>query len=82
MVNHDPAEDAVYLPEILKILGWSRSKFNSLNPETDKKWRVELLDDHVIFYQHEGSPPHKRIKAFPSDLRKWIHWKISKGHLL
>ena len=81
-MNHDPPEDAVYLPEILKILGWSRSKFNSFNRETGKKWRVELLDDNAIFYQYEGRPPHRRIKAFPSTLREWVHWKISKGHRL
>lgn len=83
MVDHDPSEErAVYLPEILKILGWSRSKFNSLNRETGKKWRVELKDDNAIFYQREGSPPHRRIKAFPTKLREWMALKSSKGHLL
>jgi len=72
-------EQMVYLPDILKILNWSRSKYNSFNPETGMKWRVELKSAGVIHEQLQGSPPHKRIMAFPSDVRNWMRLKSARG---
>ena len=75
-------EYAIYLKDILEILGWSKSKFYSFNSETHMKWRDELVRSGVIFYQYEGRPPHKRIKSFPSKLRNWISLKSSKGQII
>ena len=67
-------EIAVYKDDILKILGWSYSKY--------KYRRQELVDSGVIFYRYEGIPPQKRLCAFPSKIRDWISLKSSKGEVV
>ena len=67
-------ETAVYLDDILKVLGWSRAKFfYKIN---------ELKAAGVIFYRNEGRPPRERICAFPSLLKIWISKKSSKGEVI
>ena len=67
-------EKAVYLEGILKAFGWSRRKFF---------YRLKaLLSDGVVFYRYEGKPPCRRLCAFPSEIRKWIKLKSSKGEIL
>lgn len=59
-----PVETAVYVPDILKILGWSRPKLYR---------RIEELKDAgVIMERLEGSPPRKRLCAFPSVVQRWM----------
>ena len=57
-------EIAVGFEDILKILGWSRSKFFN--------YREVLQDAGVIFYRWEGRPRVKRMYAFPTRLQEWI----------
>ena len=64
-------ETAVHLEDILRILGWSQSKFYR------RRW--ELDDLGIIFYRYQGRPPVRRLCAFPSDLRAWIRAKAKKG---
>lgn len=64
-------EVAVYRKDILKILGWSRNKFDRRRHE---------LDEHgILFHRIQGRPPVRRLCAFPSDLRAWIRAKAKKG---
>jgi len=58
-------ETAVYFDDILKILGWSRSKY--------KRNRKALHNSGAIYYDQEGAPPTLRVKAFPSRLQKYLH---------
>jgi hypothetical protein len=67
-------ESAVYLEDILTILGWSRAKFFNK--------REELKDAGAIFYRYEGRPPRLRLCAFPSEIRTWIRLKASKGEII
>ncbi|MBW1788374.1 MAG: hypothetical protein JRK53_17420 [Deltaproteobacteria bacterium] len=70
-------EEAVYLQDILKILGWSRSKFFEK--------RRELVAAGVIHYRRErgGSNPRKpRIIAFPSRVQRWIALKSARGETI
>ena len=67
-------ETAVYLPSILKILGWPRRRF--------WKRRMELWQSGVIFYRYEGSPQHRRILAFPSRVQRWIASEAMKGKII
>ncbi len=69
-----PEEFAVYLDDILTILGWSRAKFFNKKKELDEAG--------AIFYRYEGRPPQRRICAFPSELRTWIRLKASKGEII
>jgi len=64
-------EIPVPITDILKILGWSRAKFF--------RHRIELVNCGGIFYQREGRPPRRKIKAFPTRLRNWIALKTVKG---
>ena len=67
-------ETAVYLDDILKILGWSRAKFF---------YKIdELKAAGAIFYRYEGRPPGERILAFPSILKIWISKKSAKGEVI
>lgn len=67
-------EIAVYLDDILEILGWSRTKFF--------RKRMELLKSGAIFYRYQGRPPHKRILAFPSRLKNWTGLKSSQQEII
>jgi len=67
-------ETAVYLTDILRILGWSRRKFFMQ--------REDLQSAGAIFYRKQGRPPRKRICAFPSRIIRWISIKSSKGEIL
>ena len=67
-------ESAVYLKDILAILGWSRRKFF--------RRREELIRCGAIFYRRQGRPPQKRICAFPSTLRIWAGLKGTKGEMI
>jgi len=59
------AEKAIYLAEILEMLGWSRAKFN--------RNREEMVESGAIFYDYErvGKRVQKRIKAFPDRIRRY-----------
>jgi len=81
-MNHDPSKDAVYLSDILKILGWSKSKYYSYNRQTRKKWCVELKDAGVVMKKWEkelGKWPKLRVKAFPEKIKEWMVFKASRG---
>lgn len=67
-------EVAVYLDDILLILGWSRAKFFRKAPE--------LFNSGAIIHRYQGSPPKKRIIAFPSALKSWMSLKASKGEMV
>jgi len=67
-------ETAVELSDILKILGWSRSKFFE-NIQ-------ELRDLGVIFYRREKGCFKPRIRAFPSRVHRYIHEKAIRGEIL
>jgi len=67
-------ETAIYLDDILKILGWSRAKFFNR--------KDELQQCGAVFCRYEGRPPKKRICAFPSEIRTWIRNKASKGEII
>ena len=69
-----PIETAVYLEDILSILGWSRRKFF--------RRREELVSCGAIFYRRQGRPPKKRICAFPSTLMIWAQLKATKGEMI
>lgn len=69
-INND-VEIAVHKEDILKILGWSYSKF--------RRYRGELLDAGVIFYRNEGRPPQQKLCAFPSLIKRWIGIKARQG---
>lgn len=49
--------------EIAKCAGWSESKA--------KKLRQELLAARVIYYEKVGTPPRKRVRAWPSDIKSF-----------
>ena len=70
----DNVEIAVPLEDILKILGWSRSKFFQK--------AGELRDLGVIFYRKEPNFYKPRIRAFPSRIHRYIHEKSRRGHVL
>ena len=61
----DQFEVAVYLDQILEMLGWSRSKFHSKNKHGVKRYE-ELANLGAIIYPYEGNPPQKRVCAYPS----------------
>ena len=67
-------ETAVRLDDILRILGWSKSKFY--------RRRIELINAGVIFYRYEGRPPKKRLYAFPGRVQNWIALKASKREII
>ncbi len=69
-----PEEIAVYLEDILRILGYKRAKFF--------RKRRELVDAGAIFYRCEGRRHQKRILAFPSRLKNWTGLKASQGEIL
>lgn len=79
MEIYRPEERLVYLDEVLEILNWSRSKYNSFNKQTGMKWREELKSAGIIHEQLQGSPPQKRLMAFPSDVRNWMRLKSARG---
>ena len=64
-------EIAVDLNDILKVFGWSRSKFF--------RNREELWDLGIIFYRREGCPPTRKIYAFPSVIQRYIMLQASRG---
>ena len=65
-------ETAVYLDDILKILGWTLSKY--------KRHRKRLHAAGAIFYDKEGAPPQLRVKAFPSKLQRYLHLYSKKNY--
>lgn len=67
-------EIAVYLPSILKILGWSREKYY--------RRHKELHELGVVFIRKQGRPPVRRICAFPSELKTYIRMKSRAGQEL
>jgi hypothetical protein len=67
-------ETAVYLEDILAILGWLRSKFYTK--------KAELEASGVIFCRREGRPPAKRICAFPSELWIWVKLKAANDEMI
>jgi hypothetical protein len=76
-------ETAVYLDDILKILGWSRAKF------FQKHWKNELVKLGVVFYRIERrkcsdgkTRRYKRILAFESRIQRYIVLKSRKGEFL
>lgn len=53
--------------EIARLFGCSEKKVRLL--------REELLNSGVIFFMNLGSPPRRRVLAFPSRLKKWAGLK-------
>lgn len=88
-MNHeDPREEEqVYFPAILRILGWSKTKYYSFNPQTGMRWCDELRGTGVVVEQwerHRGADgklkrSQRYLKAFPWKLRNWIQLKGAKG---
>ena len=75
MLDNDGIEQAIPLPGILKMTGWSRTKFYN------KKENLEKCG--VVFYRYTGRPPARRGPfAFPSELKTWIRIEASKGKLI
>jgi hypothetical protein len=67
-------ETAVYLQDILTILGWSRTEFFVRKDEPTACG--------AIFYRREGRPPVRRICAFPSDLWIWLKLKAANDEMI
>ena len=56
-------EVAIGSKDIMRMLGWCRTKYYA---------RIEEMDRlGVIFWKREGHPPRKVIKAFPSRVIKY-----------
>lgn len=56
-------ETAIGSEDIMKMLGWSRTKLFQ---------RIEHMRTlGVVFYKREGHPPRLKIKAFPSRIIKY-----------
>lgn len=63
MAENENPELPIYLPAILQILGWSRSKFfEKANILKEKK---------IIFYSKEAGSVRPRIKSYASWLREF-----------
>ena len=67
-------EVAIGSKDIMKMLGWSPSKFY--------RRRQELMDMGVIFYRMALKPPRPNIYAFPSRIHKYVAVKARKGEVL
>jgi len=67
-------EVAMPLRDILKMLGWSQSKFYQR--------KAELIQMGVIFYRMSLKPPRPNIYAFPSRIHKYIIAKARNGEVL
>ena len=67
-------ETSVEIDDIIKILNCSKRTFF--------RKRQELIDAGAIFYQYQGRPPRKRIRAFSSRIMNWMGLKAQKGELL
>ena len=66
-------EEAVYLEDILKILGWSRRKFF--------RNKDDLVSVGAVFYRNEGRPPTKKICSYPSRLIDYVTSKAKKNEV-
>ena len=67
-------ETAIHKEQIKTMLGWGERKFY--------RRRKELMDAGVVFHRYEGSPPKRRVCAFPSRIHKWIRIKTDKGEMI
>ena len=56
-------EIAIGSKDIMRMLGWSKSKLFKHMP------KMRTLG--VVFYKREGQPPRIKIKAFPSRVIKY-----------
>ena len=56
-------EVAIGSKDIMRMLGWSKSKLFKRLP------RMRELG--VVFYKREGKPPRLTIKAFPSRIQRY-----------
>lgn len=64
-------EQAIGFEEILKMLGWGKTKYF--------RKKQELIDLGIIFKRYEGRPPRTRTYAFPSRIHKYIALKARRG---
>jgi hypothetical protein len=60
--------------EIARLFGCSEKKVRLL--------REELLASGVIFFMNLGSPPRRRVLAFPSKLKNWAGRKGAAGEVI
>lgn len=56
-------ETPIYIDDILKVLGWSRSKFFEN--------KDHLLEDKAIFYARKGLYGKRLIASYESKLIEW-----------
>ena len=72
------------MTEETAIIGWDNigRLFGRSGRYMRKKYREELLEYGVLFYQHLGRPPQRRACAFPSCLRKWAGLKGQKDEMI
>ena len=61
-------EEAIPLPQILKMLGWSERKYHQKRPE--------LVRMGVVFKRREGRPYIVRTYAFPSRITTAISMTV------
>lgn len=69
--DHVLMERLTHPSEIWTYLGWNRTKFY--------KWYRTMLEDGVIFYEHTGRPPRKRMFTFTSLLHRWLMIHSQRG---
>ena len=60
-------EIAIGSKDIMRMLGWCRSKYYAHVPE--------MSDLGAVFWKREGHPPRLVIKAFPSRVMKYASLK-------
>lgn len=65
------------------LVGWTQiSGIFGRNERFMRKRKEELLEAGVIFYMKVGTPPNRRVAAFPSILKKWAALKAQRGEFI
>ena len=71
------------MTEETALIGWKAiARMFGVSERTMITRKKELLECGVIFYMHHGSPPRKRVCAFPSILQRWVILKGSGGKVI
>ena len=75
-MGEELSEMAIPIKEILdRMLFMSRAKF-------DAKLRAEMMNCGALFKVRNGNPPRVHLMGFPSQVRRYISLRASKGETL